>query len=82
MKLAGSFNTASAIHSEIAVRFDVVGVDFVEVSPPYDPSGITSLLAARISLDFIGAIFHQRARHRRSSLAMSPLARRQLNPSE
>jgi agmatinase len=48
----------------IAARFDVVGVDFVEVSPPYDPAGITSLLAARISLDFIGAIFHQRARRR------------------
>ena len=29
---------------------------------PYDPSGITSLLAARISLDFIGAIFHERAK--------------------
>lgn len=49
----------------IARRCDVVGVDFVEVSPPYDPSGITSLLAARVSLDFIGAIFHERAKRRR-----------------
>jgi hypothetical protein len=24
-------------------RFEIVGADFVEVSPPYDPSGITSL---------------------------------------
>jgi agmatinase len=47
---------------EVAKRFDVVGVDFVEVSPPYDPSGITSLLAARTSLDFIGSIFHGRAK--------------------
>jgi agmatinase len=46
---------------EVAKRFDVVGADFVEVSPPYDPSGITSLLAARTSLDFIGSIFHERA---------------------
>jgi agmatinase len=47
---------------EVAKRFDVAGVDFVEVSPPYDPSGVTSLLAARTSLDFIGSIFHERAK--------------------
>src|SRR6202012_4220067 len=47
---------------EVATRFEVVGVDFVEVSPPYAPSGFTSLLAARTSLDFIGSIFHERAR--------------------
>jgi agmatinase len=57
-------------------------VDLVEVSPPYDPSGITSLLAARISLDFIGAIFHHRAQRRASSAALSTLARRQLTPTE
>ncbi|WP_428121279.1 arginase family protein [Bradyrhizobium sp.] len=49
---------------EVARRFDVVGVDFVEVSSPCDPSGITSLLAARTSIDFIGSIFHERARRR------------------
>ncbi|AWN43460.1 arginase [Methylobacterium durans] len=50
----------------VAQRFEVVGVDFVEVSPPYDPSGITALLAARTSLDFIGSIFHERARRRKA----------------
>jgi agmatinase len=50
---------------EVAMRFEVVGADFVEVSPPYDPSGITALLAARTSLDFIGSIFHERAKRRR-----------------
>ena len=60
-----TYYEARDILKEIARRFDVVGVDFVEVSPPYDPSGITSLLAARISLDFIGAIFHQRAKRAR-----------------
>jgi agmatinase len=50
--------------SEVARRFEVVGVDFVEVSPPYDPAGVTSLLAARTSLDFIGSIFHERAKRR------------------
>ncbi|MDB5524584.1 MAG: arginase [Rhizobium sp.] len=49
---------------EIAKRFEVVGVDLVEVSPPYDPSGVTALLAARTSLDFIGSIFHERMKRR------------------
>ena len=48
-------------------RFDVVGADFVEVSPPYDPSSIMSLLAARTSLDFIGSIFHESAKRRGQS---------------
>lgn len=49
---------------EISRRFDVVGIDFVELSPPYDPAKITSLLVARLSLDFIGYIFHERAKRR------------------
>jgi agmatinase len=77
-----TYYEARDILKEIARRLDVVGVDFVEVSPPYDPSGITSLLAARISLDFIGAIFHQRAKQRRASLALSPVARRQPIPTK
>lgn len=60
-----TYYEAKDLLREIARRFDVVGVDFVEVSPPYDPSGITSLLAARTSLDFIGSIFHERAKRRR-----------------
>ena len=59
-----SYYEAKDLLQEIAWRFEVVGADFVEVSPPYDPSGITSLLAARISLDFIGSIFHERAKRR------------------
>jgi agmatinase len=35
----------------------VVGFDFVEVAPQYDPAEITAQLAARIILDFLGAIF-------------------------
>jgi agmatinase len=49
---------------EAAKRFDIVGVDLVEVSPSYDPAAITAFLAARVSLDFIGAIFHERAKRR------------------
>jgi agmatinase len=77
-----TYYEARDILKEIARRFDVVGVDLVEVSPPYDPSGITSLLAARISLDFIGATFHQRAQRRASSAALSTLARCQHTPTE
>jgi Arginase family len=53
-------------------RFDVVGADFVEVSPPYDQSGITLLLAARTSLDFVGPIFHERA-NRQGGLSQNRL---------
>jgi agmatinase len=60
-----SYYEGKAILREVAKRFDVAGVDIVEVSPPYDPSGITSLLAARTSLDFIGSIFHERGKRRR-----------------
>jgi agmatinase len=56
-----TYYEAKDLLREVARRFDVVGADFVEVSPPYDPAGITSLLAARTSLDFIGSIFHERA---------------------
>ena len=59
-----SYYEGKDILREVARRFEVVGADFVEVSPPYDPSGITSLLAARTSLDFIGSIFHERAKRR------------------
>jgi len=47
----------------IARKGDVVGFDFVEVAPAYDVSDITGQLAARVILDFLGAIFYERARH-------------------
>ena len=56
-----TYYEAKDILREVARRFDVAGVDFVEISPPYDPSGVTALLAARVSLDFIGSIFHEKA---------------------
>lgn len=59
-----TYYEAKDILQEIAWRFEVVGTDFVEVAQPYDPSGITSLPAARTSLDFIGSIFHERAERR------------------
>ena len=44
----------------VAKLGDVVGFDFVEVAPMYDPTEITQQTAARIVLDFLGAIFKER----------------------
>lgn len=41
---------------------EIVGIDLVEVSPPYDPSGITSILAAQVLMNLLGYIFEQKAR--------------------
>ena len=45
----------------IARKGNVVGMDLVEVAPPYDPTGITSILAAQLLMNAIGFIFHERA---------------------
>lgn len=39
---------------------NIIGMDLVEVSPPYDPTGVTSILAAQLLLNSIGFIFHAR----------------------
>jgi len=44
----------------IAARGEVVGFDFCEVAPMYDPSGVTCQVAAQVVLDFVGAIFSER----------------------
>jgi agmatinase len=46
----------------IAAKGDVVGFDFVEVAPVYDQTEVTGQTAARVILDFLGAIFKQRER--------------------
>ena len=44
----------------LAKRGPVVGIDLVEVSPDYDHTGTTAILAAQVLLNFIGRIMHQR----------------------
>ncbi len=44
----------------ICLELPVVGVDVVEVSPPYDHSGITSALANRVVLEALSAIARRR----------------------
>jgi len=48
----------------LAKRSDIVGIDLVEVAPDYDHSGITAFLAARVLLDFLGYIFHERMKRK------------------
>ena len=45
----------------VAKKGNVVGLDLVEVAPPYDPTGVTSILAAQLLMNAIGFIFHERA---------------------
>jgi agmatinase len=42
------------LHGLAAQQPQVVGADVVEVSPPYDPSGITGVAAANIAYELIG----------------------------
>ncbi|MEW6226777.1 MAG: agmatinase [Bacillota bacterium] len=46
----------------IAAEGEVVGFDLVEVAPQYDPTEVTAQLAARVILDFLGAIFYERSK--------------------
>jgi arginase family enzyme len=44
----------------IAIELPVVGVDVVEVSPPYDSADITSFLANRVVLEILSGIAYRR----------------------
>jgi agmatinase len=41
----------------VARRYDVLGFDLTEVDPVYDTAGVTSRIAAKLILDFLGAVF-------------------------
>lgn len=44
----------------LAAKGPVVGIDFVEVAPDYDPSGSTAFLAAQFLMTVLGYIMHAR----------------------
>ena len=46
----------------LSKRGNIVGMDLVEVAPAYDPTGITSILAAQILMNSIGFIFYEKSR--------------------
>ena len=58
----GGFTARQALDAvrRIAIELPVVGIDVVEVSPPYDPSEITSFLANRVVLEMLAGIAFQR----------------------
>ena len=43
----------------LAEHGSVKGMDLVEVSPPYDQTGVTSILAAQILMNAVGRIFYK-----------------------
>ena len=45
----------------IGVELPVVGIDVVEVSPPYDHADVTAFLANRVILELLGGIAYRRA---------------------
>lgn len=48
---------------------NIVGMDLCEVAPPYDPTGITSILAAQVLMNSIGFIFNARSSIRETQQA-------------
>jgi agmatinase len=55
-----NFNEVLDTLRGIAARGDVVGFDFCEVAPMYDPAGTTGQVAAALIVEFLGAIFNRR----------------------
>jgi agmatinase len=49
----------------VASALDIAAMDIVEVSPPYDPSGITALAAHRVVLETLSAIALRRTGQQR-----------------
>ncbi|GED69685.1 SpeB arginase/agmatinase/formimionoglutamate hydrolase SpeB [Brevibacillus reuszeri] len=57
-----SYDEVNEMLEGIAKRGQVIGFDLTEVSPPYDTTGITSQVGARIILDFVSFILKERER--------------------
>lgn len=54
------YDEAKDILQHIAKKGEVIGFDFVEVNPLYDPTGVTSQIAARLIIDFLGFILKEK----------------------
>ena len=55
-----SYDEVKEILEGIAKQGEVIAFDLVEVSPPYDPTEVTSLTAARLIMDFMGFILKEK----------------------
>ena len=57
----GGFSTAQAFEIIRGLKdLNIVGYDVVEVSPPYDPTQITSIAAAAIMQEFLSHIAYKK----------------------
>ena len=58
----GGFTSRQVLDAvrRIAIEMPVVGMDVVEVSPPYDASQITAFLANRVVLEMLSGIAYRR----------------------
>ncbi|MFD2115142.1 agmatinase [Paenibacillus yanchengensis] len=53
------YDEVSDILEAVAKKGEVIGFDLVEVNPLYDPTGVTSQIAARLIIDFINFIIRE-----------------------
>ncbi|MBS4201720.1 agmatinase [Bacillus sp. FJAT-49732] len=54
------YDEVSEILEVVAKKGQVIGFDLVEVNPLYDPTGVTSQIAARLIIDFINFIIREK----------------------
>lgn len=54
------YDEVNELLEAIAKKGKVIGFDLVEVNPLYDPTGVTSQIAARLMIDFLGFILKER----------------------
>lgn len=55
-----SYDEVSELLEAVAKKGDVIGFDLVEVNPLYDQTGVTSQIAARLIIDFMNFIIHEK----------------------
>ncbi|WP_027416654.1 agmatinase [Aneurinibacillus terranovensis] len=58
-----SYDEINELLEAISKHGEIVAFDFVEVSPPYDPTSMTSQTAARLILDLMGFILKEREKN-------------------
>jgi agmatinase len=60
----GGFSTAEALELVRGLAdCNIIGYDIVEVSPPYDPTGITAIAAAGLMQEFISHVAYRKKNH-------------------
>jgi agmatinase len=56
------YDEVNELFELLAKKGEIIGFDLVEVSPPYDHTGFTGQIAARLVLDLVGFILKERER--------------------